>query len=97
MGLSGHQGSDKLRIGKSAWRQWHFLSSLNAFENLRLWRLRQDSLQPIQGPIAAVDVGDVLCRKMKASLWQPSGPLLCDPNIPPRFSRILPEQYPVLH
>ena len=35
-----------------------------------------------EAPIAAVDVGDVLCREMKAPFWQPSGPFLCDPECP---------------
>src|SRR6266487_3693015 len=59
MRLPGHQDPDELAIRKSALRQGYFFRALNDLENLRLWRLRQDRLQSIEAPIAAVDVDRV--------------------------------------
>ena len=67
--------SGKVRDGTSV-----FFAPFTVFENPRRWRFRQCGLQPIETPIAG-DVGRVLGREMKASFWQPSGPLLCDPAV----------------
>ena len=44
MGPSRHQDSDKLAIGERTRRQACFLPLLQSFEELWLWRLRQNGL-----------------------------------------------------
>ena len=97
MGLPHHQDSAEFGIRNSVSRQQHFLRPLHSLENFGLWRLWHDRLQPIQAPIAAVDVGRILCREMKAPFWQPSGPLLCDPRVLRHLGRVLRKQQPMLH
>ena len=96
MSFPRHQDSGELGINRSpCWKQ-HFLRPFYSFDKLGLRRLRHHRLQPIQAPIAAVHVGRVLGRKMKASLRQPSGPLLRDPHVLHRFRRVFRKQQPML-
>ena len=97
MRLAAHQDPDEFRIRKNATRQRRFRRPLYDLEKFRLWRLRQDCLQPIGAPIAAIHVDRILRGKMKTPLGQPSGPFVCDPTVPLQFRGVVPEQESKLH
>src|SRR5262249_12900636 len=85
VGFPGHQHSDELRIRKSASRKRHPHGSFQSLENSGLWRLRHNSLQPIEAPTTTVNVRSVFCSEMEAPFGKPIGPLLCNSGVLRQF------------